>query len=191
MSIFNHNIYDNVRTRAIILHQGCLLLLSPIKPGDQWCPPGGGLQPNESLSECVIREVYEESGVEVAVAGLAFLREWIVPQHCPYPDPQAQAGQVGFGLEIFFYVTPLNSQPQPRLETPTSQIPQWIPLAEVPHLDPLWPKELKALVRRLAEGETVGGIFSFIIENLEIYRGEPDRVSFDFQIDKNGCKVSY
>ena len=26
MSIFNHNIYDNVRTRAMVLHGGCLLL---------------------------------------------------------------------------------------------------------------------------------------------------------------------
>jgi hypothetical protein len=34
MSIFNHNIYENVRTRAIVLHQGCVLMIPPSSAGD-------------------------------------------------------------------------------------------------------------------------------------------------------------
>jgi ADP-ribose pyrophosphatase YjhB (NUDIX family) len=49
MLVFNHNMYENIRTRAIILHQGSLLLLSPTQLDEYWCPPGGGLEPNESL----------------------------------------------------------------------------------------------------------------------------------------------
>ncbi len=190
MLVANHNIYENIRTRAIIPHQGQVLLLSPTQPDGWWCPPGGGLEPNESLTEAIIREVYEETGLEVEVAGVAFLREWIFPKYCPYPEPQASTEQAGFGLEVFFYTTPTQSQPLPRPETATSKVPIWIPLTEVPDLEPLWPKELKALAIRLTAGEKIGGIASFISDNLDITATKLEKVSFEFEIDKNGLKVS-
>ena len=61
ISIFNHNVFENVRTRAIVLHGDSLLLLPPGSDAAEaaWGLPGGGLWPHESLAECARREVLE------------------------------------------------------------------------------------------------------------------------------------
>src|SRR5579859_1044402 len=82
MSILSHNIYENIRTRVVVAYAGKLLLLAPIEVGAGWQLPGGGLEPNESLAECGEREVYEETGIQVKVTAIAFLREWVVPKYC-------------------------------------------------------------------------------------------------------------
>ena len=51
MSIFNHLIYDNVRTRVIVTYEGSILLLPPREPSSGWLLPGGGLEPKESLAD--------------------------------------------------------------------------------------------------------------------------------------------
>lgn len=98
MSILSHNIYDNVRTRVIVTHDGAILLLPGVIDGKKiWGPPGGGIEPHESLAECAAREVREETGIAVDVWRIAFLREWVVPAHCTLPE----AGDgVGFGIEV-------------------------------------------------------------------------------------------
>jgi len=55
MSIFSHNIYENIRTRTIVLYQGNILLHPPQKHVDDpdseaWKVPGGGLEPHSYLS---------------------------------------------------------------------------------------------------------------------------------------------
>jgi 8-oxo-dGTP pyrophosphatase MutT (NUDIX family) len=80
-----HSIYDNVRTRVIVVHDGRLLLHGE---GDYSILPGGGLEPHESLSDCAEREVLEETGLRVRVTGLALLREWVVPRYCPAPPSE-------------------------------------------------------------------------------------------------------
>lgn len=173
MSIFSHNIFENTRTRVIVLHKGAVLLFPPEELGEGWRLPGGGLQPDESLAECAAREVFEETGLVVGVAGVAFLREWVVPKYCPQP---AEPGQSGFGLEVYFYATPENGRLEPRAERSGAVCAQWVPLAEVPHL-PLWPKELKALARALLGGATPRGVPSFTSQ-LESPWAEPDAISF-------------
>jgi 8-oxo-dGTP pyrophosphatase MutT (NUDIX family) len=37
---------------------------------DQWCLPGGGMEPGESAAECCIREVMEETGLMVTASRL-------------------------------------------------------------------------------------------------------------------------
>src|SRR5438128_11620764 len=55
-------------TLGFILHDNRVLLLKK-NPGlfgaDKWNAPGGKLQPNETAEHCVIREVHEETGLEV------------------------------------------------------------------------------------------------------------------------------
>src|SRR5215217_5043650 len=140
MSIFSHNIYDNVRTRVIITQARKLLLLEPYKPGAGWQLPGGGLEINESLAECGEREVFEETGIAVKVTNVAFLLEWVVPKYCTVPGEEG----IGFGLEVYLYAQPVTDQLEPRLEHPQAQRAHWILLDEVPAL-PLWPKQLKTL----------------------------------------------
>ncbi len=48
-----------------ILIRGGMILLSYEKNNDQWVIPGGGLEAGESLKECCVRELAEETGVRV------------------------------------------------------------------------------------------------------------------------------
>ena len=142
MSIYGeNNVYQNVRTRVIVTHENRMLLLEPEFPGDGWRVPGGGMEPNESLAECSVREVMEETGILIQVTNIAFLREFVVPKYCVLPDEDG----VTFAMEVYFYATPMTDQLEVRRENPQAPMGYWIPFADVPKL-PLWPKELKTLV---------------------------------------------
>lgn len=166
MSILSHNIYENVRTRTIVLHRGHTLLLPAVgsAPPDGtvvWRLPGGGLEPHETLAECARREVLEETGLAVRVGRIAFLLEWVVPR---YAQTAEGGNGHGFGLEVFHYAAledPIPALPEPRRERPDLIPPRWVLLAEVPSL-PLWPKELKILCRRLHEGRVPATSISVI-----------------------------
>jgi 8-oxo-dGTP pyrophosphatase MutT (NUDIX family) len=121
------------------------------------------------MADCARREVLEETGVEVAVGRVAFLREWVAPTYCTPPEgersevssspissyvaptsctPPEGDGRHGFGLEVFFYAAPVGPT-EPRPERPDKQPPLWVPLADVPAM-PIWPIELKSLAPLLA-----------------------------------------
>lgn len=157
MPMFENNIYENVRTRVIVLHQNRMLLLSPDRPGAGWRLPGGGLFPNESLAECGEREVMEETGIAVRVDRVAFLREFVVPKYCPVPEVEGEA----FSLEVHLYAAPTTDQIEPRPESPDAPMPHWIPFDKVSAL-PLWPKELKTLALALASGNSPQAVPSFV-----------------------------
>ncbi|MCF8199466.1 MAG: NUDIX hydrolase [Sulfuritalea sp.] len=59
-------------TLTVVKHEEQLLLvrraLSPLK--DYWAPPGGYVECGESLTEAAIREVREETGLDVEIDGL-------------------------------------------------------------------------------------------------------------------------
>lgn len=61
--------FDNSRTacRAIIILNN-EILMSYEKNTDQWMLPGGGMEDNESIEECCIREVKEETGKIINVS---------------------------------------------------------------------------------------------------------------------------
>jgi 8-oxo-dGTP pyrophosphatase MutT (NUDIX family) len=171
MAILNHNIFDNVRTRVIVVSEGHILLLPPGSPDAGWLLPGGGMERDESLVECAQREVLEETGISVIAERIAFLREWVVPKYArPLIDDfveskygQAGAGEeaFGFGLEVYVYARTDEPIPTPVAESPGLALPTWVPLADVPGL-PVWPKELKWLCRRLAAGRSVAAVPSFV-----------------------------
>jgi len=160
MGISSHNIYENIRTRTIVLYEGRILLHPPQKDetNNAWKLPGGGLEPNESIAECACREVLEETGITVRVGKIAFLLEWVVPTYSQALEP-IEDGASGYGLEIFHYASPEEPVAQTRPEYPGDLPAQWIPLGEVPEL-PIWPTPFKELCRHLANGETLEGCFS-------------------------------
>ncbi len=165
MSIFNHNIYENIRTRVIVLNQGRILMIPPDGNGPDvaWTLPGGGLNPHESLAECARRETLEETGIRVRVGRIAFLREWIVPRQAQSTAPDPDRCGHGYGLEVFHYATPEGPVPHPRPEQPYARSPAWVPLTELPRL-PLWPKELRIIGQRMLRAEAPEGSISIVAE---------------------------
>lgn len=69
-----------VITRVVVVDQG-KLLLARNKDANFWYPPGGGWEfKDESLQECVVREVQEETGYTVTCDNLLWVREFREPE---------------------------------------------------------------------------------------------------------------
>jgi 8-oxo-dGTP pyrophosphatase MutT (NUDIX family) len=62
-----------IAARALIVQDNRLLFVSD--DGDHWYLPGGRLEGKESLTECVEREVYEETGLVVKTGNLLHVLE--------------------------------------------------------------------------------------------------------------------
>ena len=75
---------------TFVLHQGKVLLLWH-KKLQMWLPPGGHIEPNELPDEAAIREVKEESGLEVVLLSR--------PGLPPVPGPLQLARPEGIQLE--------------------------------------------------------------------------------------------
>ena len=60
-----------IGTSAIILDEaGSKILLTRRTDNGRWCLPGGAMDPGESLEECCVREVQEETGLVVRIVRL-------------------------------------------------------------------------------------------------------------------------
>ena len=73
--ITGHRIGENGTIRvgcsAVIFHNDRKkILLTRREDNNQWCLPSGGMEPGESASETCIREVEEETGLQVAIKRL-------------------------------------------------------------------------------------------------------------------------
>ena len=70
---------------AIVEHEGRVLLVRHHRPGqyDFWVCPGGGVQGDESLEQGAVREVREETGLEVHISRLLYVEQFVNPE-CRY-----------------------------------------------------------------------------------------------------------
>jgi 8-oxo-dGTP diphosphatase len=57
-------------TAVALFNSGGELLLLHRKDNDKWTMPGGTLDFGESLTQCAIREVHEETGLQIRITGL-------------------------------------------------------------------------------------------------------------------------
>ena len=55
---------------AIVLNAAGELLMVHKTDNNLWALPGGGMDPGESISQTIVREVKEETGMDVAVTGV-------------------------------------------------------------------------------------------------------------------------
>ena len=65
-----------VRVTGILIENGEILLVEQKVTESQdrgWSLPGGGLEFGESIEDCLIREILEETGLEVAVQELLYV----------------------------------------------------------------------------------------------------------------------
>jgi Hydrolase of X-linked nucleoside diphosphate N terminal/NUDIX domain len=75
-----------VDVREAVIQDGRILPVREIEDSGRWTIPGGWADVNQSPSECVIREVREESGFEVSVRKLAAVYNRARQGHTP-PHP--------------------------------------------------------------------------------------------------------
>lgn len=108
-------------TDAIIIQNGKILLVKrntePFK--GMWALPGGRLEDNETLEQCCIREVKEESGLEVEIVRLVGV----------YSDPSRDPRKV-VSATFLCKVKAGNLAPQ---NSEISDV-RWFPLDQLPPL---------------------------------------------------------
>ncbi|SLN72249.1 NUDIX domain-containing protein [Roseisalinus antarcticus] len=67
--------------RAVLLRSDRLLLVNAYRGRqDIWCAPGGGAEPHSPLPENLVREVHEETGLEIAVGRPCLVNEFHDPE---------------------------------------------------------------------------------------------------------------
>ena len=69
-----------VRVCGVLIENGKVLLLKHEGLGDAgfiWSFPGGGLEFRENMTECLVREFREETGLEVTIGKFLFVNEYL------------------------------------------------------------------------------------------------------------------
>jgi ADP-ribose pyrophosphatase YjhB (NUDIX family) len=74
-----------VDVRGTVIQDGRILLVREIADAGRWTMPGGWADVNQSPSECVIRELREETGLHVTVRKLAAVYDRTRQGHPPHP----------------------------------------------------------------------------------------------------------
>ena len=121
-----------VDVRGAVIEDGRILLAREIEDAGRWTMPGGWADVNQSPSESVIRELREESGLEVRVRKLAAVYDRARQGHTP-PHP--------FHVyRLFFICDVVGGAPKAGLETSEvaffgeNEIPEDLSVARVlPH----------------------------------------------------------
>ncbi len=72
-----------VRCAGLVVQDDSLLLVryADSEVGDHWQVPGGGLEAGETIQTAVAREVRAETGLEVDVGSLAYLKQVSTPTY--------------------------------------------------------------------------------------------------------------
>lgn len=97
----------NIRVGAIIQKNGKLLMVSNEK-NDYYYSVGGRIKFGETAEQAIVREVLEETGVEMEIDRLGFIHE-----NYFMGDSPAKAGKTVYEISFFFYMkTPDGFEPK-------------------------------------------------------------------------------
>ena len=91
-----------LRCAGLVVQDDSLLLVRYADPrvGDHWQVPGGGLEPGETIEAAVARELREETGFEVDVSSLAYVKQVSTPNY----------HTVAHTVVLYFWATPVGGR---------------------------------------------------------------------------------
>jgi ADP-ribose pyrophosphatase YjhB (NUDIX family) len=122
----------NKRVSAIVIKNDKLLLIHRFKNGDEyWVVPGGGVEDEETLNEALIREVKEETSLDLLSS----------KQVGSFEQPEHQ--------HYFFKCVLQKGEPSiggPEKDNSTKDnvyILEWVPVSKVKTLTNLFPESIK------------------------------------------------
>lgn len=122
--------------RALIVEDNRLLLVNawPDGKSDLMCAPGGGVEPHSSLPDNLIREVHEETGLQIEVGAVCLVNE--------FHDPDAQKHQV----DVYFRARVIAGTLDPNWRDPDLTVTdrRWVTRSEMAALR-VKPDSLEAL----------------------------------------------
>ncbi len=91
--------FINLRVGAIIMKGDQLLMVGNKARPDYLYSVGGRIKFGETSEEAIIREVYEETGVQLKIERLGFLHEKYF-----YGDAKTNLGKLIYEISFFFYM---------------------------------------------------------------------------------------
>ncbi|MGW7362668.1 NUDIX domain-containing protein [Streptomyces sp. NPDC054841] len=136
--------------KAVVLHNDQVLLLQAIwNDGLGYFLPGGGQDPGETLGEAVVREVREETGLDVDVVRLLWVREYIGPRH-PSVEEDADTHRV----DVIFLCRPVGEPGAlgGHAEDEAQIGIEWVDVARVPQLA-FYPRPLAPMIADLTTAD--------------------------------------
>lgn len=114
----------NIRVGAIIMKKDKILMVANSKNPEYLYSVGGRIKFGETAEEAVMREVYEETGIQMEVDRLGFVHE-----NYFYGDVDSNLGKLIYEISFFFYMkVPENFEPknQTFTEDDHKEYLQWI-----------------------------------------------------------------
>src|SRR5918995_2568906 len=136
-----------IRVGAVVARDRSLLLVCHQKPGRDpyWVLPGGRLEPGETIPECAVREVSEETGLTAGFSGVLYVGEFLREGRHTI-DIVARMELEGDGEAT------LGSDPEVEPGTePTLREVRWVSVEEVREIE-LLPASVKEALSRDAVG---------------------------------------
>jgi ADP-ribose pyrophosphatase YjhB (NUDIX family) len=111
---------------AVVTDTDDQVLLIHRTDNDRWALPGGGIELGESAGEALIREVREETGIDVEVTGIVGI--YSDPRHViAYDD-----GEVRQQFSLCFTAQPTGGT---LTNSSESREVRWVPVADIEALD--------------------------------------------------------
>jgi 8-oxo-dGTP diphosphatase len=110
---------------AIVMDHGDILLVKRDREPSKglWTLPGGRLEPGETLREAIVREVREETGIEIDIDGLIGVAEWI---------SRDDDGTLSYHYVILDFTARPRSRDIRRGDDAAEV--RWVPVAELPDM---------------------------------------------------------
>ncbi|MGW1170820.1 NUDIX domain-containing protein [Streptomyces sp. NPDC002550] len=144
-----------VSARAVVVDQDGRVLLIRHRDNDRefHVLPGGRVEPGETAAEAACREVKEETGLQVDIGELLWVREYLPDRHPANPYHRTQLQQ----LQLYFKAQPASDVTSPATAPDRTQSAViWHPLVTVSELV-LLPLGLTASLAELGTEQPANG----------------------------------